>query len=1214
MMSILPRAFSVLRPSNEQLSYREEDQIQLCRLFCLLGAVLLPVFGILHQASTPGAVESTTGRIVIGSLFAGLFLGSYVSTRIRQNLHRGLHALFYGILLYAVVQATANNFAADDSAGLLSAFAVMIVVLGTGTQSVRPVLWFAGTGLLALTGGIFSASAVQTSPAVLFGAASLIVLVEGIAIRAHQVLSSRLKEREERLHSLAENVSEGMYRSTPDRGILYASQALVDMFGYESEQELAETDPEELYAEPAVREDLIERATEHGGVQGVEVEYQRKDGSTFIGLLRTSQVTDDEGTIRYYDGSITDITAQKRTENQLREQRARLRGIANSIPGVVFQFYVRPDGTYGHHFVSDRAEEMLGISSDPDGFHERVVERIPPSYREALQDSIDKAVQEEKLWRFEAPFKTASGDRLWLLGASSPERRGDELVFTGVILDITERKKAQQELERTKEKFEQVFENSNDAILITDVENNRFVDCNQAAADLVGVTREKLLSMTPSDLHPHNYSTVKDWFKTVFDEGSARTDDITCRRVNGDIIPIEASAGTAEFDGTSCLVTNVVDITDRKKRGRALRDERDRLQTLFQNLPTPVLRCTVTEDETRIADVNTAFENVFGIEAAEAEGTDVNDLLVPDDRRDEAAEIEKQAFEEGRRTVEVRRQAQDGMRHFRLQAAGRTPENGPRELYAIYTDITERKERERELRRRERRYQAIFEDPQILTALLRPDGTVLDVNQTAMEYVDVEKAEVTDRPFWETAFWEDEMRSFVREKVLRAADGEYVEFEAEHPEREYITIGIVRPVTNRSGEVVSLVLTGRDITERKRREQEIERTNAILRAVLENLPVGLIAEDTSRNILVTNERLCELFDIPLSPAALEGRPCMEEAEKVADLFADPGDFLERIEETVEDAEPVLGEEFHLSDGRVFEQGFVPYDLPKGEAVLWIYRDITEQKVREKELMAARDEAEEASRAKSSFLANMSHEIRTPLTSIIGFAEAIGDETEQLRAALDQTRTNGDETDLRNVDFSPLNRFARLIEEGGHRLLETLNGVLNLSKLEAGEMALQGKTVDVTSQVEATAKQLRPQAQEKNLTLTIETPSHSLDAKADEGGIQIVVRNLISNAIKYTDDGGRVWTRAWEENDEIVLEVEDTGIGMAKDQVPDLFEAFRQESEGTGREYEGTGLGLTLTKRLLEKMDGSIDVETEKGTGTRFTVRLPKVDASVSESS
>ncbi len=244
-----------------------------------------------------------------------------------------------------------------------------------------------------------------------------------------------------------------------------------------------------------------------------------------------------------------------------------------------------------------------------------------------------------------------------------------------------------------------------------------------------------------------------------------------------------------------------------------------------------------------------------------------------------------------------------------------------------------------------------------------------------------------------------------------------------------------------------------------------------------------------------------------------------------------------------------------------------------------------------EAEVARDQAEEAARLKSAFLANMSHEIRTPLTSIIGFAEALGDEVGD---------GNGN-----------TGRFAGLIERSGRRLLDTLDGVLNLSKLEAGQMGLETEPVDLVTKARRAAEELRPQATEKGLGLTVETSRPEVWARADAGSVQIVLQNLVSNAIKYTEEGG-VHVRVFRENGWAVLEVEDTGIGMDPARADDLFKPFRQASEGLGRAYEGSGVGLAVTQKATEEMGGQVDVETETGAGSCFTVRLPKATSPEAE--
>jgi signal transduction histidine kinase len=222
---------------------------------------------------------------------------------------------------------------------------------------------------------------------------------------------------------------------------------------------------------------------------------------------------------------------------------------------------------------------------------------------------------------------------------------------------------------------------------------------------------------------------------------------------------------------------------------------------------------------------------------------------------------------------------------------------------------------------------------------------------------------------------------------------------------------------------------------------------------------------------------------------------------------------------------------------------------------------------------------------------MSHEIRTPLTSIIGFAEAIGD--------------RGPEVSSPNGNGQEVPHFASLIEKSGRRLLETLNSVLDFSQLEAGSMSLNPQRINVNSEIEETLELFQTRAQDADVTLNVDLPGSPLQAYADPEALRRILRNLVSNAVKFTDPGGSITIRAEQVADDVHLEVEDTGIGIDPQFVPHLFDAFKQESTGNERTHEGSGLGLAVAKRLVNLMHGSIDVETAKGEGTRFTVQLPQ---------
>lgn len=245
------------------------------------------------------------------------------------------------------------------------------------------------------------------------------------------------------------------------------------------------------------------------------------------------------------------------------------------------------------------------------------------------------------------------------------------------------------------------------------------------------------------------------------------------------------------------------------------------------------------------------------------------------------------------------------------------------------------------------------------------------------------------------------------------------------------------------------------------------------------------------------------------------------------------------------------------------------------------------------LVAAKEQAEEANRLKSVFLANMRHEIRTPLTSIIGFAEMIG-ETQC------EDASRGENTDILH--------FSRLIEKSGKRLFQTLNSVLDFSRLEAGSMPIQPAPVDVCDEVAFVVEEYQEKAGEAGVNLVLDLPATEVDMTVDRGALRRILDSLLSNAVKFTDVDGTVTVRVHTESDNVLIDVEDTGIGIDDAFVPYLFEAFRQESTGVSRDYQGNGLGLAIAHRLAVLMEGRIDVETAKDEGTCFTVVLPRTHA------
>jgi signal transduction histidine kinase len=253
----------------------------------------------------------------------------------------------------------------------------------------------------------------------------------------------------------------------------------------------------------------------------------------------------------------------------------------------------------------------------------------------------------------------------------------------------------------------------------------------------------------------------------------------------------------------------------------------------------------------------------------------------------------------------------------------------------------------------------------------------------------------------------------------------------------------------------------------------------------------------------------------------------------------------------------------------------------------IHADITESKIRETQLLAAKDEADSVNRMKTEFLANMSHELRTPLNAIIGFSEIIENEM-----------------------FGPVREpkyleYVSDIKQSGVHLLEVINDILDISKIESGTVVLDRNIVAFGDVIETCHRLVAPRAQDKKLLLAIEIIDEIPVILGDRRRIIQLLLNLLSNAINFTADGGRIVTRIVRvETGDVELSVSDTGVGISAENLKKAVEPFFQVDGTLARPHEGTGLGLTLCKLFAELHGGSLTIDSELGKGTTVSARFP----------
>ncbi|HVA13174.1 MAG TPA: PAS-domain containing protein [Stellaceae bacterium] len=374
-----------------------------------------------------------------------------------------------------------------------------------------------------------------------------------------------------------------------------------------------------------------------------------------------------------------------------------------------------------------------------------------------------------------------------------------------------------------------------------------------------------------------------------------------------------------------------------------------------------------------------------------------------------------------------------------------------------------------------------------------------------------------------------------------------------------------------------------DITEHKRAEIE-------LRATLENMDQGVAMYDSGHKMILWNSRMREFLDLP--DEFFDREHTFEEYLRYTGTRGEFGEGVD-IEEEVRKRAATVGRKVTYervrSDGSIIEIQRNP--IPGG-AFIAIYTDITERRKAEMALTEAKQAAEAASRTKSDFLANMSHELRTPLNAIIGYSQMLQEEA----------------SDEGHDDYLP--DLAK-IENAGTHLLNLINGILDLSKIEAGRMTVFIEKVNITSVLAEVRGIIDPLAAKNGNRLVIDCAADAGAIDSDVTKLKQSLLNLLSNASKFTKDGTvtlAVGRSREDARETIFFRVSDTGIGMSPEHLEKLFQAFAQADSSTTRKYGGTGLGLAITRHFARMLGGDVTVASELGKGSVFTLTLPADEA------
>lgn len=521
-------------------------------------------------------------------------------------------------------------------------------------------------------------------------------------------------------------------------------------------------------------------------------------------------------------------------------------------------------------------------------------------------------------------------------------------------------------------------------------------------------------------------------------------------------------------------------------------------------------------------------------------------------------------------------------------------------IRGVIQDINDQKTVQKQLRKQEKRNQQLVETVQDIIFWLDLEGYFIDINPMIYTVTGFTQNELKSTHFSHIipAEYQYGVEEWFQE-VLTASNpklNERIPILTKEQEWRWVDLNIQR--RREDNEIQEVFGIARDVTQQTQTQQELANTTQRLKTLVDNLQSGVLLEDENGKVYLINQRFFELFELPYSDDYNVAENRHDVLSRAIEGFEspDPDTFNKTVEAIIYNRRTVHDYEVKLTSGRVLSMDTVPiYQDEWYLGHLWQYHDITREKQESQALNRAKEEAEKASKAQADFLSTMSHEIRTPLNSVIGIAHIL----------LDQNPRSDQLENLQALKFS------------GENLLNLINDILDFNKIEAGKIQLEERPFDLHKVIRGVYNTHSFKAEEKGLKLSYEfDDSISSYLKGDPTRISQIVNNLLSNAIKFTDEGAVIVkvqkTGETANKDHLYFEVLDTGPGIPEESQSEIFKNFTQASSTSTRKYGGTGLGISITQRLLSLYNSELNVSSIVGKGTRFYFNISMEKAETSE--
>ena len=1047
---------------------------------------------------------------------------------------------------------------------------------------------------------------------------------------------------EQRLEATFEQAAVGIALVAPDGRWLRANRALCEITGY-SQDELRSLSFHDLDlpGQDDDRDGLRRLLAGETRIVSREQRYLRKNGHPVWVHLSVTLVNGPDARPEHFIAVIEDIQARKRAETALKDSEAALieaqrqAGIGSWRWDPATDQPVWSAEMY-RIFDCDPAQPLAQFADTARFFTPESWARLSAAVANTLAGGLP--------YECDAEVVRADGSHRWVVSrGEAVQGDGRVIALRGTVQDITERKEAEAAwharqtamleeqhqarlaalnlmedaqaarvraetahaaLQESETKYRLLAENSTDCIMWRGTDG-RYRYVSPACATLTGHGVDEFLAdpgLMTALVHPEQRTAYR---QHVLDDRHAdliemefriQRKDGALRWISHICKPLQDEHG--ELVGRR--VTNR-DITDKKLAEQSLHESASRYRTLLDNLPQIIWH----KDRASVyVNCNAAYAHSLGVEPEALPGRTDFDFypaeLAAKYRADDQRILAGGVIE----SLDERWQVAGEERFVHTTKVPLLDDRG--EAYGtlgIAEDITERKRAESALQRERDRNQQYLDTMQTFMVALDEQGRITMINRAGCALLGYEEAELLGRDWFETCLPED-IRATVKTTFRQVVAGhlagaEYYDNPVLCRDGRQRLIGWHNALlVDAAGRIAGSLSAGQDITESRRAEEQLRK----LAQAVEQSPESIAITNLEAEIEYVNEAFVQNTGysreevIGQNPRILHsGQTPKETYEELWGALAAgrpwKGEFHNKRKDGSEYVEFAIITPIRQPDGRISHYVAVKEDITEKKRMgeeLDHYRHHLEELVADRtaELEAARAVADAASMAKSAFLANMSHEIRTPMNAIVGLTYLLrqGALTPEQRGRLDK------------------------IDNSAQHLLAIINDILDLSKIEAGRMELEQTDFALESVLDHVSSLVADQARAKGLAIVVEHDGVPLWLRGDPTRLRQAMLNYAGNAIKFTDQG-TVWLRARlldEDQDGLLVrfEVEDTGIGIAEETLPTLFDLFTQADASTTRKYGGSGLGLVITRRLAHMMAGEAGAESVSGPGQHLLVHRP----------